>query len=702
MDKYTKVSFLSLLITLFCISTLFLFFISQSDQQSSVLGIETEQQQQQPLETMYSSKDLSFIYDHDRFELKESEGRVLLFPQAHTYFQYAVVNKLQEGSWLEELSNSPLYSNLKEILRESYDEYDIVLFSFEQPSFLNPEESKEVYLTVYVREEGNKVQYIEVRNFNFQNDMPTNGAFVRTLTSMEDSQMEPQEGEEILGATGENNVSRILGAASTLRVFARNCYDVNFTSSRGMAPKSLLGKSYTICSATSGSGFVISPYGDVMTNAHVAKPHKFDSMINGVSTTGELETLMAEEMLKYLEFLLGDLIVFLSQEEVESFYVFLVYEMYKEGGFNMTEKSNELYVQSNQGFDVDIPNQDLANKDNQYSATLVRSNSINSFYQTVASVMESEEKHMEDLEEISESPKVEEGITDISDVAIFRFDNLRRFPSLKISSNNPTQGENVTVVGYPYLDADAMLVSKSSLQASTITGGSITNIKRNTKDTYDLVQIDASIEVGNSGGPILNSEGDVLGMTTYSAFSESGNYNLGVSSVELAAFVGQEHITNSRNMESDMLVSAVSDISKDYHSRAKGKLDELLQAEPALASSVDNLLETAERNIEQGNDKSPWIDLGFVDIPNWGLLIIGIGIIVLFLLLFFLIVKKIAKGKQGQFEPMFEASEPEPVQELHQPAQNPIPPPPPQETLRPQAFIQQPPMQQPSAQSPQV
>jgi hypothetical protein len=688
MDKYTRVSLLSLVTALLSISSLLLFFSFQTSTEVSVLGVETEQEVVRGKEEVFSSEGISFIYDPDIVEVQEKGDGVLLFPKSSASFQYALVKKSTEESIQEQLGEIPLYSDLTEEKRESYDDYEVLLFSYDRPTFLNREETKEAYLTVY--RSSSSSHYIEVYNFNYLRDADTDVLFVKILGSSAGASLQGDQEEQVLGSTEMDNIAKTLGSASTVRVFARNCYDVNFTTNDGMAPRSLLGKSYTICSATSGSGFVVSPHGDVMTNAHVAKPHKFDSMINGVSTTGEFETLMATELVDYLDFLLGDFVALLSQEEVETFYIFVLYELYNEGGFTMSGNSNQIYVQSDESFDIDIDTHDLVNKDNQYSSTLVGSNSINSFYHTALSVMESEEEDFEDLEEVSQSPKVEAGITDIADVAIFRFDELRRFPSLQISSHNPSQGEDVTVVGYPYLDADSMLVSQTALQGATVTSGSITNIKKNSKNTYDLIQVDASIEGGNSGGPILNSEGDVLGMTTYSALSQSGNYNLGVSSVELVAFMEAEHLTNAKNRESDMLMSATSDISKDYHSRAKGKLDELLGFEPVLASSIDPLLEIVERSIEQGNDKSPWIDLGFVDIPNWGLLSIGGGLVVIFLLLIVLVIKKVRKGKQSKFEPMFDAVEEEPTsqQVSSEPTLSATEQIAPEETLRPQAYAQ--------------
>jgi serine protease Do len=61
----------------------------------------------------------------------------------------------------------------------------------------------------------------------------------------------------------------------------------------------------------------------------------------------------------------------------------------------------------------------------------------------------------------------------------------------------------------------------------TVTSGIVSALNRSILvDSYtiaeDLIQTDASINSGNSGGPLLNSEGEVIGITTYKITSSEG------------------------------------------------------------------------------------------------------------------------------------------------------------------------------------
>jgi S1-C subfamily serine protease len=94
---------------------------------------------------------------------------------------------------------------------------------------------------------------------------------------------------------------------------------------------------------------------------------------------------------------------------------------------------------------------------------------------------------------------------DRPDVALIRVtDNL---PTLSVAAS-PTVGDQVLAYGSPFGLSD------------TVTKGIVSAVRG------DYIQTDAQINHGNSGGPLLNARGEVVGITSYDL--EGGGSGLGV------------------------------------------------------------------------------------------------------------------------------------------------------------------------------
>ncbi|MFS4416439.1 S1C family serine protease [Maribacter sp. 2307ULW6-5] len=108
-----------------------------------------------------------------------------------------------------------------------------------------------------------------------------------------------------------------------------------------------------------------------------------------------------------------------------------------------------------------------------------------------------------------------------ADVAMIKImDNfkLKNKKPVKIGNSNELQiGEDVFVVGAP-------LRLKQSLSKGILSGRHIPQSLGNGFVKIEFLQTDAAINSGNSGGPMFNMKGEVIGITS-SIYSSSGGFN---------------------------------------------------------------------------------------------------------------------------------------------------------------------------------
>lgn len=101
------------------------------------------------------------------------------------------------------------------------------------------------------------------------------------------------------------------------------------------------------------------------------------------------------------------------------------------------------------------------------------------------------------------------------DIALVRVDGARGLP-LTLKSNTPVIGSDIVVIGAP-----------RGLEFS-LTKGVISQIRKN----GDFLQIDAPVNPGNSGGPVFDESGCVVGLVTFKGKESEGlNFAIGYSPI---------------------------------------------------------------------------------------------------------------------------------------------------------------------------
>lgn len=104
-----------------------------------------------------------------------------------------------------------------------------------------------------------------------------------------------------------------------------------------------------------------------------------------------------------------------------------------------------------------------------------------------------------------------------TDLAVLKIKAKKPLPYVKFGDSTMARvGDWVVAIGNPYA------------LSGTVTAGIISAVHRNTGGTYDrFIQTDASINQGNSGGPMFDMHGNVIGINSQILSPSGGNVGIG-------------------------------------------------------------------------------------------------------------------------------------------------------------------------------
>jgi len=107
------------------------------------------------------------------------------------------------------------------------------------------------------------------------------------------------------------------------------------------------------------------------------------------------------------------------------------------------------------------------------------------------------------------------------DLAVIQIEPKKKLPFLKLGDSDALQvGQKVLAIGNPFGFAGTLTTGVVSSLGREIRG-------ENNRTLEGLVQTDAAINEGNSGGPLLDSQGNVIGINTAILAPSGGNIGIG-------------------------------------------------------------------------------------------------------------------------------------------------------------------------------
>jgi S1-C subfamily serine protease len=215
------------------------------------------------------------------------------------------------------------------------------------------------------------------------------------------------------------------------------------------------------------------------------------------------------------------------------------------------------------------------------------------------------------------------------DVAILKIENRQPLPVLRLADSLlPRIGDGIFVFGYPDPVSRNEYLSAESILEPSLTTGIVSGIRETTNE-WNVVQMDADINHGNSGGPVCNEKGEVIGIATFGsieyrtgALASGMNFSIPVN--VLLQFLDSAGIYPKQGRASKLYNRIMDDYDNEEYRSALRKLQRLQKMNSSFPG-LSFYTSDCKMKIEKGLDKTEqkiklWLMVG-------GLLILTIGLV---------------------------------------------------------------------------
>lgn len=222
------------------------------------------------------------------------------------------------------------------------------------------------------------------------------------------------------------------------------------------------------------------------------------------------------------------------------------------------------------------------------------------------------------------------------DIAVLKIDK-NNLPTVPIGDDSVlTTGDKVFVMGYPGAATFNELLSEESTIEPTMTSGLI-SAKKTMQGGWDVFQTDAAMTHGNSGGPVFNDKGEVIGIATFGSIdyqtgAEVAGMNFMIPISIAKQFLHELNVTPTESGLSKTYSEGLVDFDNERYSAALEKFREVNELNPGYPYVQQNIT-NARAAINEGRDRSSigWWMYGLIAVG--GVVIVGGIVLIAFLFL---------------------------------------------------------------------
>ncbi|MEH7112258.1 trypsin-like peptidase domain-containing protein [Neobacillus niacini] len=194
------------------------------------------------------------------------------------------------------------------------------------------------------------------------------------------------------------------------------------------------------------------------------------------------------------------------------------------------------------------------------------------------------------------------------DVAVLKIEG-KNLPTLKLgNSDNIQNQDNIWVSGYPAA-ADSNLLSPDSSLVSSMNAGQISAIDKKTEQGSPVIQINAAATHGNSGGPVINDKGEIIGLLTFRGDTVNGQevqgFNFSVPVNIVKEFTNQAGAKNTASNTDKLYKEGLELYWGGYYENALEKFEAVQRLYPNHSEIKKFIINSEQR---AGDSKTLWSD----------------------------------------------------------------------------------------------
>lgn len=221
-------------------------------------------------------------------------------------------------------------------------------------------------------------------------------------------------------------------------------------------------------------------------------------------------------------------------------------------------------------------------------------------------------------------------INEGKDVAVLKIEG-KNLPTVPLGNSDDIQNQdNIWVIGYPAA-ADSDILSPDSSLVSSMNAGQISATSKKTEQGSPVIQLNAAATHGNSGGPVINEKGQIIGLLTFRGDTVNGQevqgFNFAVPVNTVKEFVNQAGVRNTGSETDKLYQEGLELYWGGYYKHALEKFEAVQRIYPN-HSEIKQYIANAEKKVD--SSKTLWSDYATIFYIVDGIA----GLLVLILLVF--------------------------------------------------------------------